>query len=85
MYELLLGKTHPIGAMVANDGVGFGFYCDERLTFVDLLLFAKSDALEPYEIIRLNPLINSSFYFWLIFVKGLPEKIHYVYRVGGPF
>ncbi|PKH02531.1 hypothetical protein CXF72_11135 [Psychromonas sp. MB-3u-54] len=85
MYKLLPGKTHPIGATVANDGVNFFLYCDERSTFVELLLFAQYNALEPYEIIRFDPLIHRSFYFWHVFVKGLPEKTHYAYRVGGPF
>lgn len=85
MYELLPGKTHPIGATVEDEGVNFCLYCDERSTFVELLLFEQYDAIEPYEIIRFDPLIHRSFYFWHIFVKGLPEKIHYAYRVGGPF
>jgi isoamylase len=85
MYELLPGKTHPIGATVEDEGVNFCLYCDERSTSVELLLFKQHDALEPYEIILFDPLIHRSFYFWHIFVKGLPEKIHYAYRVAGPF
>lgn len=85
MYELLPGKTHPIGATVEDEGVNFCLYCDERSTSVELLLFEQHDALEPYEIILFDPLIHRSFYFWHIFVKGLPEKTHYAYRVGGPF
>lgn len=85
MYELLPGKTHPIGATVEDDGVNFCLYCDERSTSVELLLFEQHDALEPYEIIRFDPLIHRSFYFWHVFVKGLPEKTHYAYRVDGPF
>ena len=84
-HELLPGKTHPIGVTVEDDGVNFCLYCDERVTAVELLLFAQYDAIEPYEIIQLDPLINRSFYFWHVFVKGLPEKTHYAYRVDGPY
>lgn len=83
-YELLPGKTHPIGATIEEDGVNFCLYCDERSTSVELLLFDQHNAIEPYEIIRLDPLIHRSFYFWHIFVKGLPENTHYAYRVDGP-
>ncbi|MCW8994678.1 MAG: glycogen debranching protein GlgX [Psychromonas sp.] len=84
-YELLPGKTHPIGATVEKEGVNFCLYCDERVTAVELLLFALHDDVEPYEIIQLDPLINRSFYFWHIFIKDLPEKTHYAYRVDGPY
>ena len=84
-YELLPGKTYPIGATVEEGGVNFCLYCDERVTAVELLLFAQYNAIEPYEIIQLDPQINRSFYFWHLFVKGLPEKTHYAYRVDGPY
>ena len=84
-YELLPGKTFPIGATVEEDGVNFCLYCDERVIAVELLLFVQGDALEPYEIIQLDPLINRSFYLWHLFVKGLPEKTHYAFRVDGPY
>ena len=84
-YELLPGKTYPIGATIKEDGINFCLYCDESVTAVELLLFAQGDALEPYQIIQLDPLVNRSFYFWHLFVKGLPENIYYGYRVDGPY
>jgi isoamylase len=84
-HELLPGKTHPIGATVEDDGVNFCLYCDESATAVELLLFDQHNAIEPYQIIQLDALINRSFYFWHIFVKGLPENTHYAYRVDGPY
>lgn len=84
-YELLVGKTHPLGATVTEQGVNFCLYCDEQATAVELLLFASHDAIEPYQIIKLDPNINRSFYFWHILVKDLPQKTHYGYRVDGPY
>lgn len=86
-YELLPGKTYPIGATLNREctGVNFCLYCDERATGVELLLFAHCDDLEPDEIIQLDPLINRSFYFWHIFVTGLVENTYYAYRVNGPY
>lgn len=84
-YALFAGKTHPIGATLVDGGVNFCLYCDERASAVELLLFDKPDDLVPYEIIRLDPLINRSFYFWHIFVKGLAANTFYGYRVDGPY
>jgi len=84
-YQLFPGKSHPIGATVENGGVNFSLYCDERATAVELLLFKKCGDLDPYQIINLDPLINRSFYFWHIFIKGLPEYTYYAYRVDGPY
>ena len=84
-YELLVGKTHPLGATVEKEGVNFSLYCDERATAVELLLFNQHDAIDPYLIIQLDPKVNRSFFFWHIFVKGLSEKTHYAYRVDGPY
>ncbi|MCG6202094.1 glycogen debranching protein GlgX [Psychromonas antarctica] len=84
-YELLPGKTHPIGATIEEEGVNFCIYCDERATAVELLLFGQQNSIEPDQIIRLDPLIHRSFYFWHVFVKGLPQGTHYGYRVDGPY
>jgi isoamylase len=84
-FELLPGKTHPIGATVEDDGINFCLYCDERATAVELLLFEQHDDIKPYKIIQLDPMVNRSFYFWHVFVKGLSDKTHYAYRVDGPY
>jgi isoamylase len=52
---------------------------------VELLLFAAHDALEPFQVIRLDPTTNKSFHFWHVFVRGLEAGAHYAYRVDGPF
>lgn len=86
-FKLLAGKTYPIGATFDSEkgGVNFCIYCDEATTAVELLFFKQCDALEPDEIILLDPLNNRSFYFWHVFVKGLPVNTYYAYRVDGPY
>ncbi|WP_245597658.1 glycogen debranching protein [Psychromonas aquimarina] len=86
-YELYPGKPHPIGASIDRDkgGVNFCLYCDESVFFVELLLFKQHDDLQPDQVIRLDPLVHRSFYFWHIFIKGLPESSYYAYRVDGPY
>lgn len=84
-YELLPGKTHPIGATIEEGGVNFCLYCDERATSVTLLLFGVDNSIKPCQIIELDPLVNRSFYFWHIFVKDLPVNSHYGYCVDGPY
>ena len=52
---------------------------------MELLLFGAPDAVEPFQVIRLDPSLNKSFHFWHVFVRGLDAGAHYAYRVDGPF
>jgi glycogen operon protein len=53
-------------------------------TSVELLLFEKPDDVQPMQVIKLEPAINETFFFWHVYVKGLKPGAGYAYRVDGP-
>jgi isoamylase len=82
-YETDRGTRHPLGATPDADGVNFALY-SHNATSVDLLLFDEHDAVEPVQVIRLDPSINRTFHFWHVYVRGLRPGAFYGYRVDGP-
>jgi glycogen operon protein len=52
---------------------------------VDLLLFDDPDDAAPKRVIRLDPALNKTFYYWHVFVRGLRPGQLCGYRVYGPF
>lgn len=81
-YQIEQGRSHPLGAVPDEHGVNFCIFA-ERATAVTLLLFAKTDALEPVYTIQLNPRRHKTFHFWHIYIRGLEAGMHYAYRVDG--
>ena len=77
------GRAHPLGATVDKDGVNFSVF-SRNATSVELLLFDQHDDVQPFQIIKLDPPVNQTFFFWHIYVKGLKPGAHYAYRVDGP-
>ncbi|HRV92125.1 MAG TPA: glycogen debranching protein GlgX [Anaerolineae bacterium] len=77
------GSPHPLGATPDKNGVNFSLY-SEHATGVQLLLFANSQATEPFQVIDLDPSVNTSFHFWHVYVKDLKPGTLYAYRVDGP-
>jgi glycogen operon protein len=51
---------------------------------VELLLYERADSPEPFQVIVLDPEVNRSFFFWHVYVEGLPPGTHYTWRVDGP-
>lgn len=78
------GLTYPLGATVRDGGVNFSLF-SKNSDIVELLLFDKTDHSKPAEVIRLDPEINKTFYYWHCFIPGLTEGQLYGYRVFGPF
>src|SRR5690242_11462901 len=77
------GSPHPLGASPSAAGVNFSLFSGNA-TGVELLLFASPDAVQPFQSIRLDPFVNKTFHFWHVFVRGLPARMNYAYRVDGP-
>ena len=78
------GSPHPLGATPQPEGVNFSLFSGNA-TGVELLLFAKHDDPQPFQVIQFDPSINKTFHFWHVFVKGLLPGAHYAFRVQGPF
>ena len=77
------GRAYPLGATPDEEGVNFALYAGHA-TGVSLLLFADLNAPEPYQTVRLDPLVHQSFVIWHVYVRGLAPGAVYAYRVDGP-
>jgi isoamylase len=78
------GSAHPLGTTTSSDGVNFSLFSQDA-TEVVLLLFDDASAIEPAQVIRLDPFQNKTFHFWHVFVRGCGPGIYYAFRVDGPF
>ncbi len=76
------GLSYPLGATVEEDGVNFSLYAFGA-THVELLFFASADDGEPTHVFKLEPRINSTFYYWHIKVIGAAPGQLYGFRVDG--
>jgi isoamylase len=82
-YAWTRGRRHPLGASVEADGINFAVF-SEHATGMELLLFDRHDAREPFQTITLDPDDNRSFAVWHLFVAGLRPPVFYALRVFGP-
>jgi glycogen operon protein len=48
----------------------------------ELRLYERGDSPEPFQVIALSPAIHRTFFFWHVYVEGLPPGIHYTWRVS---
>ncbi len=83
-YATRPGHRHPPGATVEKGGVNFSVY-SRHATGAALLLYESSESAEPFQIIRLDPAINHTFFSWHVFVESLPPGVHYSWRMEGPY
>ncbi|MEL7420089.1 MAG: hypothetical protein AAGK10_16175, partial [Cyanobacteria bacterium J06555_3] len=67
--KILPGKSFPLGATVYPDGVNFCVY--SRANAIELLLFDRPEASQPYSVITLDPKLHSSCYYWHVFIPGM--------------
>jgi glycogen operon protein len=84
VFQVEKGSPHPLGAIPDQDGVNFSLF-SENATGVELLLFERHDAPEPFQVIPLDPFVNKTFHFWHVYVRELRPGAHYAYRVNGPW
>ncbi len=84
-YNILPGNLEHGGAR--PDPVGVNFCTFSRFaTRIELLLFDRPDAIQPFQTIELDPKVNRTFYFWHVLVEGLPQDgIYYAWRAAGPY
>jgi glycogen operon protein len=78
------GWRYPPGA--SHDAAGTNFSVFSRnATGVELLLFERAESPEPFQSIVLDPEVHRTFFFWHVYVEGLPPGVHYTWRVDGPY
>ena len=83
-YKVLPGRRHPAGATVEDHGVNFSIY-SRHATGAELLLYEDDLSPEPYQIIRLDPEVNHTFFSWHLLVVDLPPGTCYSWRMDGPY
>lgn len=82
-YATLPGRRYPPGATVEDDGVNFSIF-SRHATGAELLLYASASSAEPFQIVRLDPQVNHTFFSWHLLVVDLPPGTHYTWRMDGP-
>ena len=82
-YPVQRGSRFPAGASVNAGGVNFCIF-SRHASRVELLLYAAGDSPLPFQIIALDPEHHRSFFFWHVFVEGLPAGTYYTWRMDGP-
>jgi isoamylase len=83
-YRTLPGRRYPPGATVEDDGVNFSVY-SRHADGAELLLYEGAASPEPFQVIRLDPEENHTFFSWHVLVVDLPPGTHYTWRMHGPF
>ncbi len=82
-YVTQAGRRYPSGATLEEDGVNFSIF-SRHASAAELLLYESADAAAPFQVVRLDPEANHSFFYWHVKVVGLPAGTHYTWRVDGP-
>jgi len=82
--EVEEGSSSPLGATPSAAGVNFSVF-SRHATGVELLLFDRLDDAKAARVVRLDPLVDRTYYYWHVFVPGVRPGQLYAYRVEGPF
>ncbi|MFH0959661.1 MAG: glycogen debranching protein GlgX [Pseudomonadota bacterium] len=82
-FKTMRGSRYPMGARWKPQGTNFSVFT-RHATGVDLALYEFAHSPEPFQVIQLDPSVNRTFFFWHVYVSGLPQGIHYTWRVDGP-
>ena len=67
-----------------EDGTNFCLY-SKHAREVELLLFDHKSDANPKYVIKLDPVLNYSSFYWHVFVPNVGHGQLYGYRVRGPF
>lgn len=77
------GLRYPMGMRWKAQGTNFSVF-SRHATSVELLLYENSNSPSPFQVIKLDPSVNRTFFFWHVYVIGLPLGIYYTWRFDGP-
>ena len=75
------GRHLPPGATLDAGGVNFSLFARQAAA-VELRLYASAASAEPFQVITLDPAVNRTFFFWHVYVEGLPAAVAYTWRVA---
>src|ERR1700712_329985 len=80
----LPGKSYPLGSNHDEHGTNFCIF-SKHCTSVELLLFAEATAPKPSTVIKLDPFVHKTGFYWHIYLEGVQVGQVYAYRVDGIF
>ena len=78
------GSSSPLGATPSPNGVNFSVF-SRHATGVQLLLFDRVDNARAARVVRLDPSVNRTYYYWHVFLPDVQPGQLYGYRMEGPF
>lgn len=82
-YDLKPGNSYPFGCTLNGNGANFSIF-SRYATQVELLLFESADDKKPFQVIPLQKEINRTFFYWHVYVVGIPPGTWYNWRIDGP-
>ena len=82
-YQLKPGNPYPPGCKPNDGGVNFSIF-SRYATHVELLLFETEEDEQPFRIIPLQKDKNRTFFYWHVYIVGLPIGTWYTWRIDGP-
>ena len=82
--QVLPGESFPLGATVYREGVNFCIF-SQNAEAIELLLFETPNSSQPAQIIKLDPVLNKTYYYWHVFVPEIKAGQVYAYRAYGQF
>ncbi|MEW6349687.1 MAG: glycogen debranching protein GlgX [Thermodesulfobacteriota bacterium] len=77
------GSRYPTGVYWDGKGTNFSVF-SRYATAVELLLYERAESLAPFQVIKLDPRTNRTFFFWHVYLEGLGPGTHYTWRMDGP-
>ncbi|KOR33504.1 glycogen debranching protein [Achromatium sp. WMS3] len=82
-YPIHPGHRHPPGINIDETGCNFSIF-SRYATCAELLLYKDCHSEQPFQVIRLDPELNHTFFTWHVLVEDLPLGTHYTWRIDGP-
>ena len=82
-YSVIPGCKYPPGATSDPKGTNFCIF-SRHATGVELLLYDGPESRDAFQVISLHHQVNRTFFFWHVYVVGLPVGTCYTWRVDGP-
>ncbi len=74
------GQRYPLGATWTPSGTNFSAY-SRAARAMALRLYRRPEDEQPFQVIPLDPRLNRSFFFWHVWVDGLPRGMRYNWQV----
>jgi glycogen operon protein len=78
------GRSYPLGATLINGGANFSIF-SRSASSIELLFFDRADDTRPSRVIPIDPLVNRTYHYWHVFVRGVQAGQIYGFRAYGPF